>query len=176
MNKASRTSFGKETAPKYDYCCSNDHFAYQTPFDFDDNLHWFKKDQYLATVGARILKKKYFAQKYLILCKKCKTNIKNSIGNNQNPFLKFRLPQLLRLLSLSARRHQNEISFDMPNNRCHFPRNEFELSNSWNCHLPIISCSEKSMAVNVNHDPKVSGTVCFHHWNIHVYLYNWGCL
>ncbi len=28
------------------------------------------------------------------------------------------------------------------------------------------------MAANVNHGPKVSGTVYFHHCNIHVYLNN----
>ncbi len=32
-------------------------------------------------------------------------------------------------LSLSARRHPNEISFDMPNDRCCFQRSELELSN-----------------------------------------------
>ncbi len=57
MNTASRTSFGNETALKYDYCCGNGHFVYQTSFDFDDNQHRFKRDQYAETMVAGILKK-----------------------------------------------------------------------------------------------------------------------
>ncbi len=62
MNTAGRTSFGKKTAPKYDYHSGNGHFAYQTSFDFNDNQHSFKRDQYAETVGAGILKK-YFEKK-----------------------------------------------------------------------------------------------------------------
>ena len=60
LNTASRTSFERETTSKFDYCCGNSHFAHQTPFDFDDNQHRFKKDQYIATVGAGILKTNIF--------------------------------------------------------------------------------------------------------------------
>ncbi len=69
MNTASRTSFGKETAPKNDYCCSNGHFAYQMSFDFDDNQHRFKRDQYAETVRAGILKK-IFAKKIFVFPQK----------------------------------------------------------------------------------------------------------
>ena len=69
MNTASRTSFGKETASKYDYCCGNGHFAYQTSFDFDGSQHIFIKDQYAETVGAGILKK-IFARKIFVFQQK----------------------------------------------------------------------------------------------------------
>ncbi len=57
MNPASRTSFGKDTASKYDYRCGNGHFAYQKSFDFDEKQYRFKKEQCAENVGARILKK-----------------------------------------------------------------------------------------------------------------------
>ncbi len=57
MNNAGRTSFGKKTASKYDYHSGNGHFAYQTSFDFNDDQHSFKRDQYAETVGAGSLKK-----------------------------------------------------------------------------------------------------------------------
>ena len=46
MNTASRASYGKETASKYDYRSGNGNFAYQMSFDFDENQCRFKKDQY----------------------------------------------------------------------------------------------------------------------------------
>ena len=56
MNTASRASFGKETASKYDYHNGNGHFAYQMFFDLDENQRRIKKDQYRRNVGAGILK------------------------------------------------------------------------------------------------------------------------
>ena len=88
-----------ERTSKYDYCCGNDHFAYQTWFDFYDNQHRLKKkDQYLATVGAEIFEKIFWQKIFNILQKKSN---KNLIKKDQNPFLKFRLPQLMHIGQLS---------------------------------------------------------------------------
>ncbi len=73
MCSAGRTSSRKMTAWKHGYGHLCDGFAYQMIFDIDAGWQAFKIEQYLAHVGAGILKKKT-------------KNIRNSTKNTQDNF------------------------------------------------------------------------------------------
>ncbi len=86
MNTASRTSFGKEAASKYDYCCGNSHFAYQTSFNFDGNQHRLKKIPISSNCGSQNFEKIISIKNIEYFPKKWEKNNKNSIKKNQNTF------------------------------------------------------------------------------------------
>ncbi len=87
MISAIKTSFGKETASKYDYCCDNGHFTYQTSFDYDANQHYLKED-----VAAGMLKKN-FALKIFAFLQNNSERILKIKPQYQPRFLNTHIPQ-----------------------------------------------------------------------------------